>query len=285
MSEPESISVLLPVHAGVASDHLAAALESLLLQTRPADEIVVVEDGPLLPAQLAVLHAFDQRHGNVVRIALPDNRGAGVANQTGLEAATGTWIAKADADDLSVATRFATQLALVGSAGLDLCGGAMLEFDSETGEPRGVRRRPGSHGAIAQHMRFNNPVNHPTAFYRRDLALAVGGYPPMRYMQDYVLFARMLAAGAAMRNTDEVLAHFRSGEGLMSRRRSSGLVALEWQLQRELHALGLVGRGRWIGNLFVRGMYRKLPRSLAWRVHRRALSPTDAPRLVPGVGR
>ncbi len=39
----DTISVLLPVHAGVHPDHLRAALESVGAQTRSPDEVVVVE--------------------------------------------------------------------------------------------------------------------------------------------------------------------------------------------------------------------------------------------------
>ena len=49
-------------------------------------------------------------------------------------------------------------------------------------------------------MRLNNPINNPTVVFRRQLALDVGGYADLRYMQDYDLFARMLAGGARAEN-------------------------------------------------------------------------------------
>ena len=93
-------------------------------------------------------------------------------------------------------------------------------------------------------MRFNNPVNHPTAMYRRELALRVGGYPAMRFMQDYDLMARMLAGGARMMNLPEPLVLFRAGDGMLRRRSARGYLALERELQRNLRSYGLVGRGR-----------------------------------------
>jgi glycosyltransferase involved in cell wall biosynthesis len=273
-----TISAVLPVHAGVEPDHLQEALNSLLAQTRPADEVVVVEDGPLSDRHRRILQDLEARHSSVVRIALSRNEGAGVANQAGLEAATGTWIAKVDADDVSVPDRLARQLAEVTASGVDVCGGAMLEFDHALVTPSGLRRRPLAHAAIARLMRFNNPINHPTSFYRRELALEAGGYPPMRYMQDYVLFARMHRAGASMVNTDEVLVHFRAGDGVIARRRAPGLVRLEWELQRELRRLRLIGRVRAVWNLVVRVAYRRMPRTLTRLVHRLALVPAAAPR-------
>jgi len=47
MSEDVLVSALLPVHAGLDPDHLRRCLDSVAEQTRPPDELIVVEDGPL----------------------------------------------------------------------------------------------------------------------------------------------------------------------------------------------------------------------------------------------
>ena len=107
----DTVSVLLPVHAGVPVETFRAALDSLAAQTRPADEVVVVEDGPLTADHDRVIDHYAASRDGVVRVRLAINQGAGVANGAGLQAATGTWIAKMDADDLLLPRRFETQLA------------------------------------------------------------------------------------------------------------------------------------------------------------------------------
>lgn len=67
-------------------------------------------------------------------------------------------------------------------------------------------------------MSWNNPINHPTVLFRRDLALAAGGYPPLRSMQDYGLFIEMMAAGARFGNVDDVVTLFRANASMRSRR-------------------------------------------------------------------
>ena len=131
----ETVSVLLPVHAGVAADDLRAALDSLAEQTLPADEVVIVEDGPLTAAHDRLLDQYAASQAGVVRVRLATNQGAGVANQAGLAAATGTWIAKMDADDVLLPHRFETQLEALHRTGADLCGAAMWEFDTDPGHP------------------------------------------------------------------------------------------------------------------------------------------------------
>lgn len=268
------ISVLLPVHAGIPASALSACLESIAGQTLAAAEVVVVEDGPLGDDLRAVLDGFAARPGtDVLRIALDRNRGAGAANDAGLRAATQEWIAKADADDLSLPHRLATQWAAVSSGLVDVCGAAMWEFEGDPANVVGVRRMPPDDASIRRRLRSNNPINHPTAMYRRDLALAAGGYGTMRYLQDYDLFARMSVNGARMTNLAEPLVLFRAGDGVITRRRWSPEMAdAERTLQANLRRYGVVGRSRAVFNHAWRTAYRRLPAGLVGVVHRRWLS-------------
>jgi len=266
------LSVVLPVYAGVDAQHLAAALDSIAAQTLRAREVVVVEDGPLTAEQHAVLDGFAARQPGVVRVALPVNRGAGVANQAGLEAATGAWVAKADADDVLVPHRFERQVAALRESGADLCGSAMWEFDEDPDRPVRLRVNPLDHDAIARRMRFNNPINHPTVVYRRGLALEVGGYPTMRFMQDYDLFARLLAGGARMTNLEEPLVLFRAGDTMRKRRSARGYLGLELELQRRLRSYGVIGPVTMARNLAVRWTFRLLPQRLIRTTYSRFLS-------------
>ncbi|WP_205474717.1 glycosyltransferase [Nocardioides sp. SYSU D00038] len=275
------VSLVVPVHAGIAPNHWRAALESVRAQTRPADEVVVVEDGPLTDDHHAAL-ADVGAELPLVRVVLPRNRGAGVANQAGLEAATGEWIAKADADDVSLPQRIGTQVEAAERLGVDLLGAAMWEFDIEPEHPQRLRANPPDHVAIARRMRLNNPINHSTAFYRREVALAAGGYPRLRLMQDYDLFARMLVAGARMANLPEPLVLFRAGDGMRRRRATTGFLRREVDLQRRLLSYGVVGRAGATRNLVVRGGFRLLPQPALRLTYDRVLSRRLEPRALGG---
>ncbi len=280
MSEPGTVSALLPIHRAIAPEFLRQSIDSVLGQTRPADEIVVVEDGPLSPGHDEVLRAAAARHPSVLRIRFQVNRGAGAANQAGLLAASGDWIAKVDADDISVQGRFEAQLGELARSGADLCGSAMLEFDGDPINVTARRGAPVDHASIARRMRSNNPINHPTAMYRRTVATECGGYPDLRLMQDYVLFARMLASGARMTNLSDPLVFFRAGGALHSRRSGRGFSQLERQVQHELLELGVVGGARAHLNFLLRMAYRRLPTAWGQWVHGHLLS-----RPVPTRGR
>ncbi len=273
----QSVTALMPVHRGIDPRHLSLAIESVFAQTTTPDEFVIVEDGPLTEQQAAVLDSVEQQNAQVRRVRLTTNQGAGVANQAGLVVALGTWIMKVDADDINVPHRLSTQLTECKRRSLDVCGAAMLEFDRDPDHPIRIRRSPESSHEIGRRVRFNNPMNHPTTLYRRELALGVGGYPTMRYMQDYDLFARMVASGAKMANLPEPLVHFRSGRSMRRRRRGLEILRLEWELQRRLRSYGLVGWARTIRNLGVRVAFRLLPDSGSRLVYGHILSRPVAP--------
>lgn len=254
----ETVSALLPVHGGVDPDHLRQAAQSLVLQTRPLDEIVLVEDGPLSADHLRVIDWLRSHHSNVERVRFALNRGAGVANQAGLLAASSQWVMKADADDISVPERLAKELVAVRQTGAVACGSAMLEFTGEPSSPVALRTAPLSNEQIRRRMGWNNPMNHPTVLYRREVAVGVGGYPPWRYMQDYGLFARIQGAGPMM-NLPDPLVLFRAGTGRTNRRRTTEVRRLELDLQWELCHLGIVGPGHAAFNVLWRSAYRLMP--------------------------
>jgi glycosyltransferase involved in cell wall biosynthesis len=86
------ISVVIP--AWNAERHIARAIRSVLAQTQPADEIIVINDGSTDGTAEAV-----RSFGDAVHEITQTNAGASVARNTGLAAAAGDWIAFLDADD------------------------------------------------------------------------------------------------------------------------------------------------------------------------------------------
>jgi len=251
------------VYGGTDPAAFAEALGSVLDQTQPPDEVVVVVDGPVGRAHDEVLASAQGRSAAVRRVDLPVNVGLGQALARGLDACTGTWVARADADDVNEPHRLQAQLHAV-AAGADVCGAAMTEFAG--GTVLGVRTMPLEHAAIARRMRTTNPVNHPTAFFRRQAAQAAGGYQELPLLEDYDLWARMLVAGARFVNLPEPLVRFRA-DGMLDRRSGSDVRRAERELQRRLVGYGLVSawRARW--NLLLRNAFRALPRPLMERAY------------------
>jgi len=87
------ISVIIPVYNG--ERYLSQAIESVLAQTLPPLEIIVVDDGST-DASVAVAERYAKR----VRIDRQENSGAASARNRGIDLARGSLLAFLDADDL-----------------------------------------------------------------------------------------------------------------------------------------------------------------------------------------
>lgn len=261
-------SVLMAVYHRVQPDHFAQALESMFTQTLAPDEVIVVEDGPLGEPLLDVLAGYEGRDVPLVRVALPENRGSAIAAQAGLEVARHPWIVRMDADDVSLPGRLEAQMASLRGGGIDVIGSAMLEFDGDVSRVVGTRSLPLEHREIARYARINSPVNNPSAVIRREHLVAVGGYRPVPLMEDYDVFARLLAHGSRFRNLAEPLVLFRAGDAMFERRAAPGMVRAERLMQRNLVSYGLVSRPRSWANVLVRSAFRALPRQALRRTYR-----------------
>ncbi|MCK9794999.1 glycosyltransferase [Isoptericola sp. 4D.3] len=255
-------SVLLPVYAGDDAAHLERGFLSVTQdQTLRPDEVVVVRDGPVgdeVAGVLARLHELTDVP--VTLVPLERNVGLAQALEAGLEACKHEIVARADADDISRPERFAVQVPLV-MQGYDIVGSAIQEFDEDEHAP-GMVRVPPTGPDIATTARFRDPFNHPSVVYRRSAVAAAGGYEHLDLMEDYLLFARMIAGGADAQNVTEPLVLYRVGAGAYARRGGRRLLASELALQRTLHSEGFLTAPQLMRNVVVRAGYRVVPESV-----------------------
>ena len=108
-----SISVVIPARNRAAT--LPSCLESVLAQTHPAAEVVVVDDGSTDNTE-AVVQAFAARG---VRYERATGRGAQAARNQGARSAVSPWIAFQDSDDLWLPEKLERQVAALTEAGDD----------------------------------------------------------------------------------------------------------------------------------------------------------------------
>jgi glycosyltransferase involved in cell wall biosynthesis len=106
-----SVSAVIPTHN--CARYLPDAIESVLAQSRPADEILVIDDGSTDETE-EVLRAYRDR----ITVLHQAKAGVSAARNAGIAHATGDWIAFLDADDVWESEKLSRQLeALDGDSG------------------------------------------------------------------------------------------------------------------------------------------------------------------------
>src|SRR5262245_30109042 len=208
-----------------AARTVGEALASVLDQRGIAPsslEVVCIDDGSRDegPALVARAAARDPR----VRTLASSGVGIVSALTAGLGAAAGAFIARMDADDVSLPDRFARQLDLLatdpalGAVGTRVQGAASGE--AAIGE--GLRRYLEWQNAIvtsADHERelfVESPLCHPSVMLRRAALDEVGGFRSVPWPEDYDLWLRLHAAGFRLAKVPETLLVWRHGEGRLT---------------------------------------------------------------------
>lgn len=203
------VTVLLPAYN--AELYLAEAVESILKQTFSDFELLVINDGS------------KDRSSEIVR-SFKDERIRLVENETnlrliatlnkGIKLAKGKYIARMDADDVSLPDRLQKQVAFMEAhpeAGV--CG----TWFEQLGNPGKVVKYPESDAAIRVMMLYQTPFCHPSVILRKEVLEKnqVFFSPDFIHGEDYEMWIR-LSSYTRFANIPEVLLHYRVHESSVS---------------------------------------------------------------------
>src|SRR5690606_37955407 len=228
-------SVLMSIYRAEQPAYLRTALESLLLQTLPADEVVLVEDGPL-PAELhAVIEAFRDVL-NIRSVILEQNMGLAAALNAGLAHCRHELVARMDSDDISLPERFEKQIGFMATHPDITASSAALEEFDEDGNVFATRVLPLTHDELERFAHRRSPTSRAVAVFRQSAVLAAGGYPLFKRSQDVALWSLLIVRGHRLANLPDTLFQVRAGRAFMQRNglRNLGLefavIRFQWRI-------------------------------------------------------
>jgi glycosyltransferase involved in cell wall biosynthesis len=196
------ISVVLPVYNG--AEFISEAVDSILAQTFRNFELIIIDDGSK-DTTLEILKRYES-YDNRIRLISRKNKGLVISLNEGIELARGDWIARMDADDISLPHRFERQLEFLKETKADICGSWIKYFG--VGDRR-VWKTYQSDMAIKMDMLFKCPLAHPTVIFRAHALKKLRYGIAWDFAEDYDLWTRSAIAGLTMTNVPEVLLHYR----------------------------------------------------------------------------
>ena len=216
-AKSQKYSVLMSLYKKEKPEYLRLAIDSMINQTVPPDEIVIVEDGPLTDELYAVLDEYPMLH----RVKNETNLGLGLALNVGLKKCRNELVARMDTDDCSKPERCEKQLLRFSEKPyLAIVGSHIDEFVGDVSNVISQRVVPTTTKEIYDYAKRRSAFNHPAVMYSKTAVLDAGGYADLKRNQDVDLFGRMQFLGYKAENIDEALLWFRSSDELAKRRKS-----------------------------------------------------------------
>jgi hypothetical protein len=217
VGEGPSFSVIVPAYE--AAGWIAEALRSVLAQTRPAQEIIVVDDG----STDDILGALGDLAGSVT-VARIKHAGLPAARNAGVRIATSEFVAFLDADDV-YEPDFLRSLSALSQYRPDL---DILTTDMRfmvDGQPRGTFYGSNDFPLVDQRAAILQRCYLPSKLaVRRSAVVAAGGFDPtLSHGEDWDCWLRLIVGGARAGLVDLPLSQYRQHGHQMSANRGASL--------------------------------------------------------------
>jgi glycosyltransferase involved in cell wall biosynthesis len=217
------VTVLLPVYNG--ERYLRDAVESILTQTLESFELLIVDDGSTDGTE-AICRSFTDPRVRVHRYE--KNAGVIFALNTGIDLIATKYVARMDADDVSLPDRLARQVTFLESRpDIAACGCWLVELVD--GRPRDVMRRPT--GAYLRQTAWR-PVPIYAPCLRTEVLRGLRYRPEFVHAEDYDLDMR-LCRSHRVDNVPAVLYQYRLHQASDSHEYHSAQQTNSWRTFRE----------------------------------------------------
>ena len=222
------ISIVLPVYN--AERYLDECLNSILGQTYPNFELIVVNDGST-DNSVDVINKYKDK-----RIKIVENEHNFIKSlNLGIKHAKGEYIARMDADDIMLPHRLETQFNYMESnPKVAICGSWAETF----GARNYTMKVPVNHFDIVSRLLLSNILFHPTIMLRNGLIGKYPGYPDLykqKYpcAEDYKLWTDLAVEGYKFANIPEILLKYRLSENQSTNVRRKEMLQSSQQIRLE----------------------------------------------------
>lgn len=220
-------------------DFIGAAIASVLEQTMPNWEMIIVDDGSTDGTQ-DIIRSAAAKDGRIIFKQNEKNLGQGLTRNRAIEIAKGRYIAFLDSDDIWTPRKLEVQLAAMQAAGLAMSHTA-FGYIGQLGEiiksPLEVSVAPIDY----KYLLRRTEIGCLTAVYDTEL---VGKMymPDLPRSQDYALWLSILKQGHKSQPVGEVLAYYRIHDSNISKNKWKK-IPFHWMVLRHYEGLSLIKAG------------------------------------------
>ena len=208
-TKKNKVSILMSVYREKI-DILQLALNSMLNQTFENFELIIVVDDPNYIRAIDYLKGEAKKDKRIRLVVNERNMGLPFSLNRGIEMIKDSkYIARMDADDVSISTRLEEQYNFLEEhPEIDLVGCGVYFID-ESGNETGKRNvGPSDRKNFKKAMGMVNIMSHPTFFGKTEIFMKYK-YRELKYAQDYDFVCRVLEKGNKVINLDKYLLYYR----------------------------------------------------------------------------
>jgi glycosyltransferase involved in cell wall biosynthesis len=216
-----SLAVIMSIYKNDRLKYVKESVESILNQTYSDLDFYIIYDGPVAEevdaylAQISDHRLHITRRDNNLGLAQSLNDLLNIVLPLDYE-----YIARMDADDVSLPNRFVKQVEfLAANPAIDCVGSWAIEITS-TGNEYFRKQMPETNEQCLALFKIRDCLIHPTVMFRRNYFLHAGLYPTDTYFgEDTIMWAQGFKAGLKFANIQEYLFKFRIDDNFFKRRR------------------------------------------------------------------
>mgnify|MGYP002674214777 FL=1 len=226
----QKISVLMSVY-NEPLIYVQKALESIREQSYKNLEIIVIVDKPDYKEAVTYLNDMQKVDQRIDYHVNSTNIGLAMSLNRALSYATGSYLARMDADDIAKGDRLEKELNYIEQKQLDVVGSWADVIDENNAVWNEISGTYFTQEAVTQLLPIQNVLIHPTVLMRTDMVKKVGGYRNFASCQDYDLWLRLLSANYKIGIINEKLLFFRRHKNSITATRRYNQILNEMYIQ------------------------------------------------------
>ncbi len=231
------VSVIMSVY-NEPEEWLRIAIQSILDQTFSDFEFIIINDNPGNSDNDRILREFAEKDGRVAVITNETNIGLTKSLNKGLNIAKGYYIARMDADDMSLPHRFERQVEYLDLHPDIRCVGSWTgNIDDKGNRLESIGRYETNYRWVRAQFIQNSQISHPAAMYHRIVNDKLIQYDEtVRYAQDYSLMVSILEYGE-IANIPEVLFCYRNSNSQITSSKKTEQQACAFKAQQRAFSI------------------------------------------------
>ncbi len=207
----EKISIIMPAYN--VEKFIKPAIQSLLKQSYKHFRLIIVNDAST-DNTLKIAGQFSSKKVKIISNRI--NLGVAKSLNIGIRASESKYIARMDADDLSLPDRLEIQFNYLEKNSNCMLVGSWVDLVKESGKSLKIIKTPVDYKTIKKKIFRSNTFIHPTVMMRRSALEKLGAYDDnLNGAEDYDLFLRIAARNNCV-NLPLVLLKYRLNKSAVS---------------------------------------------------------------------